>query len=88
MEAQARGEFIPDYEAWGWVDTTIPRRQMSSQAYYYTYCEREDERHINYSGKPFTFTVCPFCFQDLPSLGLLRKHAEKLAWEQQGDGSR
>lgn len=86
MEAMAKGEFIPDYEAWGFVDTTVPLRQMTSQAFYYVYCDREDERHPNNSGRPFTFSVCPWCFQDLPSLGSLRKHQGRLAYEQ-GDGS-
>lgn len=85
MEAMAKGEFIPDYEAWGWVDTTLPLRSMSAQAFYYVYCDREDDRHINYAGKPYTFTTCRWCHQELPSLGLLRKHQERLAYEQ-GDG--
>lgn len=87
MEAQAQGLFYPDFEVWGYVMADIPLRQMSAQAKYYVYSEREDENHPNNSGQPYRFHECPWCFQELPSLGLLRKHQEKLAFDGQADGS-
>ena len=77
MEAQARGEFFPDFENWGYVRTDIPLRKISGRAHYFIYVERQDLFHPDHSGKPFTWSNCPWCGEELPSMGRLRKEAEK-----------
>jgi hypothetical protein len=76
MEAQARGDFYPDYDAWGWASTESPLRYMSDTAFEEVYIHRHEYHHQNFTGTSYTYTVCPWCFQDLPSLGLVRKYRE------------
>lgn len=80
---EERGLFYPDYEAWGWVHADTPLRYMSDVAFHETYISRHDYQHINHSGKPYTYVECPWCFQLLPSMGLVRKERDGIA---QADG--
>lgn len=77
MRAEDAGDFYPDFEAWGWVLADTPLRYMSDQAFHETYIHRRDYNHVNYSGKPYTHTSCPWCFQELPSMGAMRKAMEQ-----------
>jgi len=71
LAAMAAGTFYADYAAWGWVSTETPTRYMSDNAFTEVYIHRREYQHANYTG--------PYCQMELPSLGLLRKYAEKQA---------
>lgn len=77
--AEETGKFYPDYEAWGWVHADTPLRYMSDRVFHETYISRHDYKHINYSGRPYTYAECPWCFQSLPSMGLVRKERDGIA---------
>lgn len=85
MESVTAGKFWPDYELWGWVWKDAPLRKMTERTKYYVYSEREDDNHPDNSGHRFIWNECPWCRMELPSMGSVRKHQEKLAYEQ-GDG--
>lgn len=73
MRAEEWGDFWPDETAWGWVSSDTPLRYMSDASFHETYIHRRDYKHVNHSGRPYTYTVCPWCFGDLPSIGAIRK---------------
>jgi hypothetical protein len=79
LAAMAAGTFVVDFDAWGWCSTETPLRYMSDNAFAEVYIHRAEYSHPNNTRVPYTYTVCPWCFQELPALGLLRKFQEKQA---------
>lgn len=79
MVEQDAGRFYPDEIAWGWVHAETPLRYMSDAAFHEVYISRHDYKHVNYSGRPYTYHLCPWCFEELPSIGAVRKARESAA---------
>lgn len=50
----------------GWVFVNGPLRRMSAKSRYYAMLDRSEFSHTDHTGEPFSFTVCPFCGNDLP----------------------